>query len=86
MLYEVSFLSYISYLCYIFYHIFNIYLYVYYMFVFVIYSYFHIIGFQICVITFSFSLYAQNCFKGTHREKAPSNKTLALTKSINMDI
>ena len=25
-------------------------------------------------------------FKGTHREKGPSNKTPALTKSTNMDI
>ena len=25
-------------------------------------------------------------FKDTHREKAPSNKTLALTKGTNMDI
>ena len=25
-------------------------------------------------------------FKDTHREKAPSNKTQALTKSINVDI
>ena len=25
-------------------------------------------------------------FKDTHREKSPSNKTLALTESMNMDI
>ena len=29
---------------------------------------------------------SQSFFKDTHREKAPSNKTPALTKSINMDI
>ena len=27
-----------------------------------------------------------NSIKGTQREKSPSNKTLALTKSMNMDI
>ena len=26
------------------------------------------------------------CFRNTHREKAPSNKTLELTESVNMDI
>ena len=30
--------------------------------------------------------YASFHIKDTHREKAPSNKTLALTESMNMDI
>ena len=60
MLYEVSFLLYISYLCYMFYYVFIIYLYVYYMFLnFVIYFFFDIIWFWICVKTFLFSLYVQ---------------------------
>ena len=36
---------------------------------------------------FSFyGVYLKERVKDTHREKAPSNKTLALTKSTNMDI
>ena len=30
--------------------------------------------------------YCKRCFKNTHRENAPSNKTPALTNSMNMDI
>ena len=29
---------------------------------------------------------SKRCFKDTHKEKAPSNKTPALTKSTNMGI
>ena len=32
------------------------------------------------------SFIAEITFKDTHREKVPSNKTQALTKSTNMDI
>ena len=43
-----------------------------------------------CVAPFTKQLFSQSIsnylVKDTHREKAPSNKTPALTKSRNMDI